>query len=374
MHMLYVFLYTQIVLMSLAFVITLLKFIKSKFLSIFLLSILFLFLDLWSILTLIGSITHDANLADMYLRTALIFGVAGFLSIILFISSLFTSKANYYVLFSSTIVFGMFLASVAFYKSATGIWVPEVNGYLLIFMNPIPRITFFALAAITGIYSLWVTIKYIAKPLSHQKNVSRLSKIQIALFLVAEVISLFGSAVASYISRYLPYYFRLIPFLILVTIGTLLILLAYFVSPKIPYLITAEPLYLYVVTEEGITIFSYNFIKQELLDSKNTLVGEVIHAIIQFGKNTLGLYKQLSTVAWGDFILTVEANSDFTVLLVSRRFHHLLQSSLKLFATYFRERFGNELKTQRRFKKLNVFDARDLLEKAFPFLTLKEES
>ena len=374
MQLFYILLYAQMILMSTAFVITLFKFIKTKFLSIFLLCLLFLFLDLWSIFTLIGSIIGVAYLADIYLRVGILFGATGFLWIILFISSLFTSKINYYVLFLSTIIFGMFLASVAFYRAARGIWIPELNGYMLIFVSHVPRITFFLLAATTGIYALWVTIKYIMKPLKHQKNISHLSKIQITFFLFAEIITIVGSAVASYLTSYLPYYYRLIPFLILVTIGTLLILIGYLISPKIPYLVTAEPLYLYVVTDEGITIFSYNFIKRELLDPRKTIVGEIVHAIIQFGKNTLGLYKQLSTVAWGDLILTVEPNKGFTVLLVSKRYHHFLRASLKLFATYFKEKFGDELAKQKHFKKLTLFDARDLLENAFPFLTLKDES
>jgi len=360
--------------MSLAFIITFFKFIKSKFLSVLLLSLFFLFLDAWSIFTLIGSVIGDASLADIYLRTGVIFGAAGYLFIILFISSLFTSRVNYYVLYLSTLVFGMFLASVAFYEGAKGIWVPELNGYLLIFLNTIPRITFFILAMITGIYSLWITIMYIVKPLRYQKNVARVSKIQVALFLFAEVIAIVGSGISSYFTKYLSYSYRLIPFLVLVIIGTILILVSYLISPTIPYLISAQPLYLYVVSSDGITIFSYSFIKQELLDPKNTLVGEIVHAIIQFGKHTLGLYKQLSTVSWGDFILTIETNDNFTVLLVSRRFHHLLQSSLNLFTTYFRKKFGKELTTQAHFKKLNMFDARDLLEKAFPFLALKKEN
>ena len=281
---------------------------------------------------------------------------------------------NYYVLYLSTIVFGMFLASVAFYEGAKGIWVPELNGYLLIFLNAIPRITF-SYSCNDYWHILSLDYYYVhCKTLKIPKNVARVSKIQVALFLFAEVIAIVGSGISSYFIKYLSYSYQLIPFLVLVIIRTILILVSYLISPTIPYLISAQPLYLYVVSSDGITIFSYSFIKQELLDPKNTLVGEIVHAIIQFGKHTLGLYKQLSTVSWGGFILTVETNDNFTVLLVSRRFHHLLQSSLNLFTTYFRKKFGKELKTQAHFKKLNMFDARDLLEKAFPFLALKKEN
>ena len=374
MHHFYILLWLQIILMLIAFIITHYRFIKSKFLSILLLSLLFFLLAIWSIFTLVGSMSKDAIMADICLRTGVLFGTAGFILIVLFISSLFSSRANYYVFFVATAVYGMFFASVAYYKGAMGIWIADLNGYLLVFIDPIARFTFFVLALITVAYSLWVTIAYVAKPLRYQKNISWVSKVQITLFLLAEIIAIGGSAAGSYLTKGLPFSERLTPFLLVVNIGTILILVGYLLSPRIPYLITAQPLYLYVVSEDGITIFSYNFLKQEILDAKGTLVGEIVHAIIQFGRQTLGLYTQLSTISWGDYILTTEVSESFTVLLVSRRYHHYLKSSIRLFAKYFNEKFGEELKKQTRFKKLNLFDACDILEKAFPFLTIKKKN
>ena len=172
---------------------------------------------------------------------------------------------NYYVLYLSTIVFGMFLASVAFYEGAKGIWVPELNGYLLIFLNAIPRITF-SYSCNDYWHILSLDYYYVhCKTLKIPKNVARVSKIQVALFLFAEVIAIVGSGISSYFTKYFSYSYQLIPFLVLVIIRTILILVSYLISPTIPHLISAQPLYLYVVSSDGITIFSYSFIKQELL-------------------------------------------------------------------------------------------------------------
>ncbi|MCD6484389.1 MAG: hypothetical protein J7L47_04680 [Candidatus Odinarchaeota archaeon] len=356
---------------TIAFVITLQRFIKSKCYPELFLSLLFGDLLIWGLLTIIGGVAQAPQLANLLLKASILVGISGFIPLFLFFDSIFRRKYDILVLVALFFTLGGFFVSVVIYDGVTAFLAPDSNFYVLVFLSIHVRVLFILTAGITGVYCLLITLKYIISPLRKQKYVAKRVKHQVYLFLLSEIIAVIGSAVSSYLVRFLSFEYRILPFFIITAIGTMLILVGYILSPKTPFVIAATPISLFVITETGIELFSFNFVGEEYIN--NALIGPVLSALLQFSKKTLHADKELTEVRWGSLMLIVKPKGYLRFALLSEKYHSILETALSNFADIFYKTYAPFLKDLKHLKNVSPFKKSDyLVEQAFPFLSLQK--
>lgn len=345
------------------------KYLFSKLTPELALTVLLLLLTLWGIFFATGSLIADSNIADLLFRVGVSFGTAGFIIIYIFIISLVgkTNRLQDIPIFSVIIfLYGVFFTSVIFYDGIETVWVQEEQMHTIIFKSLIVRLSFIFLALIIGVHLILTVEQYLFSPLRKQKYASKKTKYQLYLLLISAIISIFGSSIASAASIFLPPQLKTIPFHALVLIGSLAMLGAYLVMSSTPYLLSCKPIALYVVTDEGIPLFTFKFIKFVVDEA---LLAGLITAFKYMGKKTLKTYSEIKYVMWRSLSMTFVEKKNVQFVIISEEYHQLLYQALKTFADTFCKKYSPHMKAETR--EISLFkDAIMLIEQTFPFVVV----
>lgn len=366
-HTLLIILSLQTLVTFVSLVIILNRYLKSKLTPELLLSIFFFLLTLWGLFFTIGGVLKsNLILATILLKCGLVLGTAGFIFLYFFTVIIFGSRVNYFTFGLLTSLYSVFITSVFVYNDVDITWSNEVGMFVLVFQTHTPRILFFLLATIVGIRLIYESYKIIFLRFKKLLNVSKTTRRQFTLLLLAAYIGIFGDAIGSVIAYFLPAQTRLLPFHILVAISTILILFAYLMAPQVPYIIASRPIMLYVANEDGIPIFSFKFAKIPIDES---LFGAIIAALIQFGKHTLKTHEEIKNIRWENLTMTFKAHEYLRFIIISEGYHPLLYKALETFTERFIKKYNDKLSPDVR--DITLFkDAVYLVKEAFPFIVI----
>ncbi|MCD6515050.1 MAG: hypothetical protein J7L07_09030 [Candidatus Odinarchaeota archaeon] len=364
-----VFITLQTIITLLAFCLIFRQYSKNRLRPEFLLSMLFLLMGIWGLMSVLGGLCKTYYLAVIFFKIGITAGIGGFLAIYLFIEDLLGRGFNLFHLSTLLIFYTISIVSIVIYNEAGPVFCEETGIYVLVFKTLLPRISFMLISLAVGLYSIVITIRYLLRSLKRLKYINKTAYHQVWLLLSSSVISILGSMILSYIAMFLPIGYKTAPFHIVVAIGTVLILLAYIISPKTPYLVTTDPIALYVVSEEGLPLFTFNFTGEESVN--DILIGGMFSALIHFGRETLGVYEDIVTILWGDISITFEHKDSVIFALASRRNHNLLNQVLRMFMERFYEEYKEYIVNSKAKRKTSVFEgAIRIVEEVFPFISV----
>jgi len=331
----------QTIITSLAFYLIARQYSKNRLRPEFFLSMLFLLMSIWGFMSILGGLVKSYYLATIFFKIGITAGISGFIIIYLFIEDLLGTDFNILHSFSLLVFYTTAIVSIVIYDEAAPIFCEDVGIYVLVFKTLLPRISFMLISLAVGLYSIIITIRYLLNSLRRLKYVNKLAYQQVWLLLTSAAVSILGSMILSYIAMFLPMGYKTAPFHIVVAIGAVLILLAYIISPKTPYLVTTDPIALYVVSEEGLPLFTFNFTGEKRVN--DILIGGMFSALIHFGRETLGAYEDVVTILWGNISITFEHKDSVIFALASRRNHKLLNQVLRIFMERFYEEYKEYL-------------------------------
>jgi len=359
----------QTIITSLAFYLIARQYSKNRLRPEFFLSMLFLLMSIWGFMSILGGLAKSYYLATIFFKIGITAGISGFITIYLFIEDLLGTDFNIFHSFSLLVFYTTAIVSIVIYDEAAPVFCEDVGIYVLVFKTLLPRISFMLISLAVGLYSIIITIRYLLNSLKRLKHVNKLAYQQVWLLLTSAAVSILGSMILSYIAMFLPMGYKTAPFHIVVAIGAVLILLAYIISPKTPYLITTDPIALYVVSEEGLPLFTFNFTGEKRVN--DILIGGMFSALIHFGRETLGAYEDVVTILWGNISITFEHKDSVIFALASRRNHKLLNQVLRIFMERFYEEYKEYLVDSKAVRKTSAFEgAIKIIEEVFPFISV----
>ena len=347
------------------------RFLKYKYSPDLILSFFFCDLLLWGVLTIIGGFTQNPQNANLLLQTSILVGIIGFVPLFLFFNAIYKTKYDSLLFSALFFILGGFFVSTVIYNGVKAYLVKNSNYYVLVFQTNFVRDLFMLTAGFMGIYIFLVSIVYMIFPLKKQQYAIAKVKYQIYLFLLSEILGSIGSAVTSYLVKNLSLENRVLPFFIIVDVCTILIIVGYLISPQTPLVIAATPISLFVVTESGVSLFTFNFLEREY--ANNELIGPVLSALLQFSKKTLRMEKELTEVNWGPLKLIVKPKGYLRFALLAEKSHIILDRALSNFADLFYNTYSKYLSNPKTLKNVAPFkNSEHLVEQVFTFISIKK--
>ncbi|MEQ9716395.1 MAG: hypothetical protein ABGF52_12820 [Candidatus Asgardarchaeum sp.] len=367
----YYLLLLQVSICFLVFFISMLSYVSTKLKLELIFSLLFLFLSVGSIFIVYSSIlapTYELRILAVKIGWTL--QVLGFFIISFFLLE-FTPmkfKQQIYLLIISALE-SVLLVSINYYNEVAVIYLEDYNRYFPVFTSITSPIAFMLLALTDGIFFIDVFKSSFIRGIKYLKNINKKALVQIYELFAAGIIILFSCVLSVPLSFLIPHVFAIQLLYVFILIGTFLILISYFLSPIVPYLISVQPIELYVLTEAGIPIFNFRFMERTRYDE--TLVGGALLALVQFGRETFGAQKT-NYIDWGEIKVIFEYRGGLIFALLSMVYHKLISDTLKEFAEKFIKMFGADYEKY----KNRIYEfrrANKIVQEMFPFLKSNEE-
>jgi len=174
----------------------------------------------------------------------------------------------------------------------------------------------------------------------HQKAPKVLKKYTRLLFLGAFIITVLGSILFAVFDPYVPGMF-----FITFAIGSVLISIAFYKQPRLAFFLPFKALRLIVVnTESGISLYTYNWLKEETDVDKNLISG-MVQGISLILKQSLkrGNVREIS-LDEGVMIIHRSGDYDIACVLISSKSSRALREGLEEFAQKFYSKFADIFK------------------------------
>jgi hypothetical protein len=174
----------------------------------------------------------------------------------------------------------------------------------------------------------------------HQKAPKVLKKYTRLLFLGAFIITFLGSILFAAFSRIVPGMF-----FITFAVGSILISIAFYKQPRLAFFLPFKALRLIIVnTESGISLYTYNWLKEETDVDKNLISGMVqgISLILKQSQKR-GNVREIN-LDEGVMIIHRSEEFDIACVLISSKSSRALREGLELFAKRFYNKFSEDFK------------------------------
>jgi hypothetical protein len=175
----------------------------------------------------------------------------------------------------------------------------------------------------------------------HQKAPKVLRKYTRLLFWGAFIITMLGSILFAAFSRIVPGMF-----FITFAIGSVLISIAFYKQPRLAFFLPFKALRLIVVnTESGISLYTYNWLKEEDAEVDKNLISGMVQGISLILKKSLkrGNVREISL---DEGIMIIHRNEEYDIacVLISSKSSRALREGLGKFAERFYNKFSEVFK------------------------------